>query len=92
MSLFLTWTIPLRAALVSVDQYCKAKQAAVGRVRGERAALGLVEQDELVVDADVLCALIDNLRIWRLDGNTKNMTHRGMLLCHRELTKNILQI
>lgn len=95
MSVFLTWTVPLRTALVSIDQYGKAKQAAVGRVGGERAALGLVEQDELVVDADVLRALIDNLSIWRLDGNNKKMKHRGicnqernMIICQRELIKN----
>lgn len=69
MCVFLTWTVPLRAALVSIDQYGKAKQAAVWRVGGEGTALGFVEQDELVVDADVLCALIDNLCIWWLDGN-----------------------
>lgn len=97
MSVFLTWTIPLRAALVSVDQYGKAKQAAVGRVGGERAALGLVEQDELVVDADVPRALIDNLCIRRLDGNNKKIKHRGicnqersLIICHRELIKNII--
>lgn len=68
MSVFLTWTVPLRAALVSIDQYGKAKQATVWRVGGEGAALGFVEQDELVVDTDVLGALIDNLCIRRLDG------------------------
>lgn len=68
MCVFLTWTVPLRAALVSIDQYGKAKQAAVRQVGGEGAALGFVEQDELVVDADVLGALIDNLCIWRLEG------------------------
>lgn len=45
MSVFLTWTVPLRAALVSIDQYGKAEQATVGRLGGERAALGFVEQD-----------------------------------------------
>lgn len=69
MSVFLTWTVPLRAALVSVDLYGKAEQTAVGRVGGEGAALGLVEQDELVVDADVLRALVDDLCVRRLDGN-----------------------
>lgn len=64
---FLTGTIPLRTALVSVDQDGKTEKAAVWRVRGEGAALGLVEQDKLVVDADVLCALINDLCIWRLE-------------------------
>lgn len=39
VSIFLTWTVPLRAALVSIDQNGKAKQAAVGRVGGEGTAL-----------------------------------------------------
>lgn len=69
MTVFLTWTVPLRAALVSIDQYGKAKEATVWRVGCEGAALGFVEQDELVVDADVLRALIDDLCIRRLDGN-----------------------
>lgn len=72
MSGFLTRTVPLRAAFVSIDQYGKAKQATVGRVGGEGAALGLVEQDKLVVDADVFGALVHNLCIRRLDGDKFN--------------------
>ena len=63
----LTWTVPLRAALVSVHQYGKTQQATVGRLRGKRAALGLIKEHQLVVDADVLCAFIDNLCIRRLE-------------------------
>lgn len=79
---FLTWTIPLGAALVSIDQNCKTKQAAVWRVGCERAALGLIEKDELVVDADILCAFINNLCIWRLDNDKteKNKIKRNVLL------------
>lgn len=69
LCIFLTWTVPLGAALVSVDEDSKAKQATVGRDGSVRAALGFVEQDELVVDADVLCAFINNLCIWRLIQN-----------------------
>lgn len=36
-------------------------------MRGEGAALGLVEQDEVVVDTNVLGALIHNLCIRRLE-------------------------
>lgn len=63
----LTWTVPLRAALVSIHQYGKPQQATVGRVRGEGAALGLIKEEELVVDADVLCAFIHNLCVRRLE-------------------------
>lgn len=62
----LTWTVPLRAALVSVHQYGKAQQATVGRLRGKGATLGLIKEDELVVDTDVLGAFIHNLCIRRL--------------------------
>ena len=68
VTVLLTWTVPLWAALVSINQYGKAKQATVWRVGSEGAALGFVEQDKLVVDTDVLCALINDLCIWRLDG------------------------
>ena len=64
---FLTWTVPLWAALVSIDQDGKAKQAAVRTVGGELATLRFVEQDKLVVDANVLCAFIHDLCIRRLD-------------------------
>lgn len=64
----LTWTVPLRAALVSVHQYGKAQQATVGRVRGKGATLGLIKEDELVADADVLGAFIHYLCIRRLEG------------------------
>jgi len=70
----LTWTLPLGAALVSVDQHGEAQQAAVGAARGEGAALGFVEQDQLVVDADVLRALIDDHRVRRLDGKQQEVT------------------
>lgn len=63
----LTWTVPLRAALVSVHQYGKTQQATVGRLRGKGAALGLIKEDELVVEADVLGAFIHNLCIRRLE-------------------------
>lgn len=67
LCVFLTGTVPLRTALVPIDQDGKTEKATVGRVRVEGAALGFVEQDKLVVDADVLCALINNLCIWRLE-------------------------
>lgn len=70
----LTWTVPLRAALVSVHQYGEAQQATVGRVRGKGAALGLIKEDKLVVDADILCAFIDDLCVRRLEG--KNVDGR----------------
>lgn len=63
----LTWTGPLGAALFSVHQYGEAQQAAVGRLRGEGAAMGLVKEHQLVVDADVLGALIHNLCVRRLE-------------------------
>lgn len=66
-SYVLTWTLPLRAALVSVDQYGEAQQATVRWVRGKGAALGLVEEDELVADADILCAFVNDLCIRRLE-------------------------
>lgn len=67
----LTWTVPLGAALVSVHQDSKAQQATVGRLRGKGAALGLIKEDKLVVDTDILGAFIHNLCIWRLErGNT----------------------
>ena len=69
---FLTWTVPLRAALVSIDQDGEAEQATVGGLGGEGTALGFVEKDELVVDADVLGALVNDLCIRRLDGNDIN--------------------
>lgn len=69
LCVFLTWAVPLGAALVSIDQDGKAEQAAVWGLRGEGAAAGFVEQDELVVDADVLSALIHNFSIRRLEGN-----------------------
>lgn len=64
----LTWTVPLRAALVSVHQYGKTQQAAVGGVGGKGATLGLVKEHQLVVDADVLGAFIHDLCIRRLVG------------------------
>lgn len=66
----LTWTVPLWAALVSIDQYSKTKQATVWGIGGEGAALRFVEKDKLVVDADVLGALINEFCIWRLETNT----------------------
>lgn len=90
VSVFLTWTVPLRAALVSVDENGKAEQAAVWRVRGKGAALGFVEQDELVVDADVFRALIDDLCIRRLDRNklkTENPEVTQPKIKHREVCK-----
>lgn len=66
LCVFLTWTVPLRAALVSIYEDSKAKQATVRRVGSVRAALGFVEQDKLVVDTDVLGAIINDLCIWRL--------------------------
>lgn len=83
-SYVLTWTLPLRAALVSVHQHGEAQQATVRWVRGKGAALGLVEEDELVVDADILCAFINNLCVRRLegknvDGSLNNSTiHRNI--------------
>ena len=66
---FLTWTVPLRAALVSIDQDGEAEQATVRGFGGKGTALRFVEQDELVVDADVLCAFVNSLCVRRLDGN-----------------------
>lgn len=63
---FLTRTVPLGAALVSVNQYGETKQATVGGLGGKGAALGLVEQDEVVVNADVFRALINDFCVWRL--------------------------
>lgn len=71
LCVFLTWTVPLRAALVSIYEDSKAKQATVWRVGSVRAALGFVEQDELVVDTDVLGTITNDLCIWRLVQNNK---------------------
>lgn len=69
LCVFLTWAVPLRAALVSVDQDGKAKQATVRGFRCEGTAAGFVEQDELVVDTDVLGALVNYFSIRWLEGN-----------------------
>lgn len=81
-SYVLTWTLPLGAALVSVHQHGEAQQATIRWVGGKGAALGLVEEDQLVVDADILCAFVNNLCVWRLerenvDGSLNNSTTHG---------------
>lgn len=85
---FLTWTVPLRAALVSIYKDSKAKQATVRRVGSVRAALGFVEQDELVVDTYVLGAIINDLCIWRLmqkKTNNKNQNEGYLLFVIRKV-------
>lgn len=76
-----TGTVPLRAALVSIHQDSKPQQPTVRGLRGERAALGLVEQDELVADADVLGALVDNLSVRRRTGPGRLETHGRCSFC-----------
>lgn len=89
LSLVLTWTLPLRAALVSVHQYGEAQQATVRRLRGKGAALRLVEEDELVVDAEILCAFVDNLCVRRLERKKcrwKPVGHQTTAQIHRNIS------
>ena len=64
--MYLTWAVPLWTALVPIDQYGEAQKATVGRGGAVGAVLGFVEQHQLTVHTDVLCALINELCIRRL--------------------------
>lgn len=68
----LTWTIPFRAALVSIHENGKAQKATVRRSGVIWATLRLVEQNKLSTHTNILGTFINNFRVWWLKKSKEN--------------------
>lgn len=58
---FLTWAVPSWTTLITIDQYSKAKQTTVWGCSIIRAALRLIEEEQLATDTNKLCTFIHYL-------------------------------
>jgi len=70
---FLTWAVPSWTTLITIDQYSKAKKTTVWGCRIIRAALRLIEEEQLATDAYKLCTFIHYFCIWRLQTHKDNL-------------------